>query len=571
MSKIKELENYVKDVLLSLNYEIDNVVFEDCSIPLLGQFQLNFAMGLAKKYGKNPRDIASEVVSKLDSRFTSINVAGPGFINFKLSDEFLISYANEYIESFEKNIDYEEKKTIIVDYGGANAAKALHVGHMRSANIGEANKRLIKLFGHHVISDVHLGDLGRQAGMLISELMVEQPNLPFFNKDYKGPYPKINLTKDDLGRMYPKASMAAKSSEERMEQVREITAEIDRGNASYTELWRQIVDISKPLIKEVYDKLNCTFDLWNGELSSMQYVDDTMKIMKNYLYESEGALVIDVKEESDKTEIPPLIVIKSNGTTVYGTRDLATLYERVKEYNPSEIWYFTDQRQALYFEQVFRASYKTGLVNSSTKLKHFGFGTINGADGKPYKTRDGGVMELSSLISLLRAEVLKKVKEENNNEETVEKITIATLKYSDLLPFREIDYIFDPIKFASLEGKTGPYILYSIVRIKSVLKKTDISNAKFKNIFNDDIRNILVLLLKLPKILTRSYKDAAPSYIADYVYDLASLFNKFYGSTNIINEKEEINKETSVALLKFVYSILHNLLYILAIDEVEKM
>ncbi|MDD3187231.1 MAG: arginine--tRNA ligase [Bacilli bacterium] len=574
MAKLKGIEDFIQKEIAKIGYEIDSVSLEECSIKELGQFQLNFAMKLSKIYHKSPRDIAEEVKRVLDVRFKNVNIAGPGFINLSLKDEELLEYANEYINDFEKYIEYEKPKTIVVDYGGANAAKALHVGHMRSANIGEALKRLAKLFGNKVIGDVHLGDLGRQSGMLISQLMEEQPDLVFFDKNYKGEYPKINLTIEDLGRMYKIANAKAKEDETRMELVRDITLEIDKGNVAYTNLWKQIVEISEPTIKKVYNELNCTFDLWEGELSSMQYVDETLKVLKDYLYESEGALVIDVTKDDDKLSIPPLIVIKTNGATIYATRDLATIYNRVNKINPDEFWYVVDDRQSMYFEQVFRASYKTSLVRNDVALKFLGFGTINGTDGKPFKTRSGEVMELSSLISMVKEEITKKVKDEisdDRKEDIINNLTIATLKYADLLSYRKTDYVFDLVKFSSFEGKTGPYILYGIVRIKSLLKKLDIENSRFNNIPNDDVRDIILSSIKLSKVLNLSYREATLNYITDYLFEITNLFNKFYNNNNILNEKDKDTQETYIALLKFVYNICHNLLNILAINEVDEM
>lgn len=574
MTYIHSLEKFICSKVNDLGYKLDSVKLEKCSIKELGDFQVNFAMKLAKEYKKNPREIAEEISESLKDKFDNVNIAGPGFINLSLKTDDLIDYANNEGNNFENFIDEKSDKTIIVDYGGANAAKALHVGHMRSANIGEALKRLCKLFNKKVIGDVHLGDLGRQAGMIISEIMINRPDLPFFDANYTGEYPKIDLTAKDLGIIYPKANTAAKNDEKRMDLVRQITAEIDKGNRGYTELWRQIVDISTPTIKEVYDTLNCHFELWEGELSSMKYVPSMLKIVEPYLYESDGALVMDVKKENDKIDIPPLIVIKKDGSTIYSTRDLATIYQRVKDYDPDEIWYVVDERQSLYFEQVFRTAYKSGLVKDCTKLYHFGFGTINGSDGKPFKTRDGGVMELSTLIDMLKQEVDKRIKEEITGEERKEildKLTIATLKFTDLLPYRKTDYIFDPVKFSSLEGKTGPYVLYTIVRIKSLLNKVDTVEVKINSIPNDTIKDIILKVIDLPNILTSSYNEATLSYIVDYLYELCNLFNKFYNSYNVINEEDKKLKDTYIATCSLVYNIIHNLLNILAIDEVDKM
>ena len=571
MSFIKETEMYLKEVLKKCGYELEDITLESSSRRDLGDFQINCAMSLAKKYGKNPREIAQTIVDNLDDRFENVNIAGPGFINVSVNENKLLEKMNKAINNFEELIDKQEEKKIIVDYGGANAAKALHVGHMRAANIGEALKRLAKVLGNNTIGDVHLGDLGRQAGMLISEYKRMEPNSVFFDPDYKGEYPKINLTIKDLGKMYPKANVAAKEDPKRMEEVREITAEIDKGHKAYTELWKQMVDISSIEIKEVYDKLNCHFELWEGELSSFKYIPATLDVMKPYLYESQGALICDVEEESDKKPMPPLMVIKSDGATIYGTRDLATLYARVKNYNPDEIWYVVDARQSLYFEQVFRASYKTGLVPKTTLLDHYGFGTINGKDGKPYKTRDGGVLELSALMDLVREELSKKMTDQEDKDKILDILTIATIKYADLLPFRTTDYIFDVEKFCSFEGKTGPYILYTMVRINSILKKVKTKSTTITKINSETERNIYIKLSELSRVLNKAYNEKTTSYICEYLFDLCSLFNKFYGETNVLNESDKEKKSSYIAMLNLMYNTCKSLVDILAIEVPDKM
>ena len=574
MSLIKETELYLKKVINDLGYSDINIEIEPSSRKEFGQFQINTSFIIAKKYHENPRVVAEKIISQLDNRFININIQGAGFINLSFDEKILRDYFNNGINNFEYFIDKEKEKTIIVDYGGANAAKALHVGHMRSANIGEAIKRLLRVLGINAIGDVHLGDLGRQAGMLISEYKRMNPDSVFFDSNYKGEYPKINLTAKDLGIMYPKASKDAQENPIRMQEVRDITALIDKGDKAYTALWKQMVDISSEVIKEVYKKLNCHFDLWEGELDAFKYVPDVLKIMKPYLYESDGALVCDVKKEEDNKPMPPLMVIKKDGSTIYGTRELGTIYSRIKRFNPDEIWYMTDERQSLYFEQVFRASYKTGLVSGNVKLKHFGFGTINGKDGKPYKTRDGGVMELNSLIELIRDEVIKNIKDNiigEEREKIADILSIATLKYADLLPYRKTDYIFDPEKFASLDGKTGPYVLYTIVRIKSLLNKADDMNFQLENIDNQEVSDVLIKLLEINRVLTKSYQEATLNYITEYIYEVLSLYNRFYNNNNILNEKNIKLRHSYLALSKLVYLIIHNLLNILAIDEVEHM
>lgn len=570
MSLIKENELYLKKLINDLGMEIDKVSLVPSSRKEFGQYQINIAMNLASIYHSNPRDIASKIVDKLDDRFVNVNIQGPGFINLSFSDSYLINYFNN--KSFMDMVDKEEPKTIVIDFGGANAAKALHVGHMRSANIGEALRRLLVLFGNNVISDVHLGDLGRQAGMLISQLQIEHPELPYFDENYKGEYPKLSITAKDLGRMYPLASKLAKEDPKRMEEVRRITAEIDKGNKVYIDLWKQMVEVSKVEIKKVYKELNCHFDLFEGELDSFKDIPATTEILKPYLYESDGALVMDVAKEDDKKEIPPLLYIKTDGATIYATRDLATIYSRVKRFDPDEILYVVDERQGLYFEQVFRAAYKSGLVKKA-ELVHSGFGTINGIDGKPYKTRDGGVMELSTLIDLVRNEISKKIKDDikgSEREEIIEKLTIATIKYTDLLPYRKTDYIFDPVKFSSLDGKTGPYILYTIVRIKSILNKVNM-DSELSVINTDEMRNVLVKLTEVSNALTACYNENTLNYIADILYEICSLFNKFYNNCNIVNEENDEVKASYVAFIKIVYSYIKELINVLAIDEVGRM
>jgi len=572
MSLIKETEEYLTKLINNMGYDISHVELVKSGRKEFGDFQINVSFSVAKKYHENPLIVANKIVEKLDNRFTNVNVQG-GFINLSFTNEVLINYLNNGINNFNNFVDKEEKRKIILDYGGANAAKALHVGHMRSANIGEAIRRLLITLGMDVISDVHIGDFGRQAGMLISEYKKMNPNSLFFNPSYRGDYPKIELTAKDLGVMYPRASLDAKDNPERMEEVRKITALIDKGDIAYTNLWKQMVEISIKEIKEVYDKLNCHFDLWEGEMDSLKYIPKVLEIMRPYLYESEGALVCDVKDDDNKP-MPPLMVIKNDGSSIYGTRDLATIYSRIKRFKPDEIWYFTDERQTLYFEQVIRGSYKTGLVDDSVKLRHFGFGTINGIDGKPFKTRDGKVMELSGLIDLIYREVEKNIKEEitlDERKKIADKLSIATLKFADLLPYRKTDYIFDPNKFSSLDGKTGPYVLYTLVRIKSLLKKNDIQDYSLIDISNSEVHDVLVKILEISKILSKSYQEVTLNYIEEFIYELLSLYNKFYNNNNILNEENMDYKKTYLALSKLVYEVVHNLLNILAIDEVEKM
>ena len=574
MSFIKETEEYLIKLLSSLGYEIDNVVLEPSSRRDLGEFQINCAMNLAKKYGKNPREIAQNIVDNLDNRFVNVNIAGPGFINVSIDSSKLLDKMNKSINNFDELIDKQEKKKIIIDYGGANAAKSLHVGHMRSANIGESLKRLAIVLGNEAIGDVHLGDLGRQSGMVITELKKRKPDLCFFDPNYKGEYPKLDITSEELAIYYPTASADAKNNPERMEEVRRITALVDEGKEPYFSMWKDIVEVSGKDIKSVYDYLNCNFELWEGELSSLEYIEPTLKVLEPYMYESEGAKVIDVAKEEDKVNIPPLIVIKNDGASIYATRDLATIYSRVKKYDPDEIWYVVDSRQSLYFEQVFRASYKSGLVKKDCKLNHYGFGTMNGKDGKPFKTRDGGVLELNALLTQIKDELTKKLNKYDSEEEKneiLDKLTVATVKYADLSPTRITDYIFDLEKFCSFEGKTGPYVLYTMVRIKSILNKININEYRINDIYSDTEKDIYIKLLEISRVLNKSYSEKTLSYVCEYLFDLCSLFNKFYSECNIINEEDNKKKESYIALLNLLYNTCEKLLDILAIKIPNKM
>lgn len=574
MSYIKECEKYILDIFKSCGYDIPEILLEVSSREDLGEFQVNACMSLAKKYGKNPRVIAEEIVSRFDERFENVNIAGPGFINVSINKNKLLDVVNNSIDDFNNLIDKDKDKTIIIDYGGANAAKALHIGHMRSANIGESLKRLSSLLGNKMIGDVHLGDIGRQSGMVISEIKKRKPDLCYFDENYKGKYPKLEITPEELAIYYPSASNAAKENPDRMEEVRKITALVDEGVEPYISMWKDIVNVSKQEIKKTYDYLNCHFELWEGELSSLKYIKDTLKVLEPYMYESDKAKVIDVKKEDDKIEFPPLIVIKNDGSSIYATRDLATIYNRINLYNPDEIWYVVDMRQAMYFEQVFRASYKSGLVKENCKLNYYGFGTMNGKDGKPFKTRDGGVLQLNYLIKMIKEELSKRISSsssEEEKEEILNKLTVATIKFADLLSYRTTDYVFDIEKFCSFEGKTGPYILYSMVRIKSILSKANVTEYRMHDIYSDSERKLYVKLLSLSKVLDKSYNEKTLSYICEYLYELCSIFNKFYSETNIINENNLNKKETYVALLHLILNVCTTLLDVLAIEIPDKM
>lgn len=582
MSIIKELEKQVEKKIEESGYEIDNFKLQVTNRPDLGEYQINDAMQLAKKYHKNPREIAENITEKLEELniFTNINIAGPGFINVSLSDEFLINIIEKMSIDIESNIDKQEKKTIVLDYGGANVAKALHVGHLRSANIGEALKRLARLLGHTVISDAHLGDYGRPLGLVILEIKKRYPNLEYFNEEYTGDYKDIELpiTNKDLEEIYPIASTKAKEDEAYLEEARIITTKLQNHERGYYDIWQRIIEISKEEIKKVYDELNVYYDLWEGESNAAEYVDELIEILesKNLVEISDGAKIIDVKEDDDKSPMPPLLLVKSNGSISYETTDLATILERKKKIDPDEIWYCVDGRQQLHFEQVFRATRKANLVSDDVKLEYIGFGTMNGKDGKPFKTRDGGVMSLKSLIDEVKKETEKRINKdivaEENIEETVDNIAISTLKYADLIPFRTTDYIFDPEKFSEVEGKTGPYLLYSTVRMASLLNKAkDEKQTTYKKVKNKTDRDIILTLLELPNVLTRSFEIKSLNEIADYLYDLTSKYNKFYSENKVLTEEDEDLKESWLVLTNTVYKTNLLLLDTLGLKVPEKM
>ena len=582
MSIIKELEKQVEEKIEESGYEIDNFKLQVTNRPDLGEYQINDAMQLAKKYHKNPREIAEDIKEKLEELniFTNINIAGPGFINVSLSDEFLINIIEKMSTDIESNIDKQEKKTIVLDYGGANVAKALHVGHLRSANIGEALKRLARLLGHTVISDAHLGDYGRPLGLVILEIKKRYPNLEYFNEEYTGDYKDIELpiTNKDLEEIYPIASTKAKEDEAYLEEARIITTKLQNHERGYYDIWQKIIEISKEEIKKVYDELNVYYDLWEGESNAAEYVDELIEILesKNLVEISDGAKIIDVKEDDDKSPMPPLLLVKSNGSISYETTDLATILERKKKIDPDEIWYCVDGRQQLHFEQVFRAARKANLVSDDVKLEYIGFGTMNGKDGKPFKTRDGGVMSLKSLIDEVKKETEKRINKdivaEENIEETVDKIAISTLKYADLIPFRTTDYIFDPEKFSEVEGKTGPYLLYSTVRMASLLNKAKAEKqTTYKKVKNKTDRDIILTLLELPNVLTRSFEMKSLNEIADYLYDLTSKYNKFYSENKVLTEEDEDLKESWLVLTNTVYKANLLLLDTLGLKVPEKM
>lgn len=582
MSIIKELNEDISKLVKEAGYEAENLVLQPSGRRDLGEFQLNDAMTLAKTYKKSPRIIAEDIIKVLeqDNRFTNLNIAGPGFINITLTDKYLGELLTKIYENKNLNIDKRPRKKIILDYGGANVAKALHVGHLRSANIGEALKRLATLLGYEVIGDAHLGDYGRPLGLVVLEIKKRYPELPYFDKAYTGDFSEVEppITNSDLEEIYPYASNKSKEDENYLEEAREITSKIQNHERGYYDLWKKVVEISKKDIKQVYDMLNVNFELWLGESDAAEYLDELTKIYEesNVLVESEGAQIIEVKEDSDTSPMPPLLFKRSNGTVSYETTDLATILQRQKEIKPDEIWYCVDARQGLHFDQVFRAARKVKLIEDKVVLEHIGFGTMNGKDGKPFKTRDGGVMSLKGLIALVEEETRKKINpdtvEEDMREEVAKTVAIAALKYADLLPFRGTDYIFESEKFADLEGKTGPYLLYSTIRMKSLLTKGEnFEIGKITKFKSETEKDIALTILRLPTILNKALDSRSLNDITEYIYKLTSLYNKFYAENKILTEEDKELQKSWLTLTKIVYDINMTLLDVLAIKVPEKM
>lgn len=571
MNLILKINEIIKNIGLDENPEI--LV---SNRPDISDYQYNGAFKLAKTLHKSPTVIADEIVSKLNSNklfkeVTNVN----GFVNIILSDECLIDYVNEVINNFDINtykIDTDE--TIFLDYGGANVAKALHAGHLRSPNIGEAIKRLCEAVGYKTISDIHFGDWGRPMGLIICEIKHRFPNLDFFNPNLDV-YPEESpVSLEDLYTIYPTASIKAKEDEEYLNEARDLTVRLQNKEKGIYDLYKTFTKISINDINDIYNKLNCTFDLFEGEKDADEYVKETLDFVKPYTTISDGARIIDVKEETDKKEIPPVMLIKTDGGILYDTTELATLYSRVKRFNVNKYFYLTDIRQELHFVEAFRAAYKTGLVPKDIELEWFGFGTLNGPDGKPFKTRDGGVMPLRELIEVVKNETRKVIKDniaEEDKDELAEILAIAAIKYADLLPNRTSDYIFDPVKFSDINGKTGPYILYSTVRMSSLLNKSDITFNKYNKITTKEERDIIINLIKLRNVIEKSFEARSLNEICEYIYKLTSSFNAFYSNHEVMTEKDLVSKESYLSLIKLVYETNKYLLNILAITLPDKI
>lgn len=585
---IELIAEEVKQAFVEKGYEEKYGMVTISNRPDLCQYQCNGALAAAKQYKTAPIKIAEEIVASLkeSKTFKEITAIMPGFINISISEEYLANYLNEMKNQEHFGCETEPApKTIVIDYGGPNIAKPLHVGHLRSAVIGESIKRILRYFGNHVIGDAHLGDWGTQMGLIILELKRRKPDLVYFDESYEGEYPQeAPFTISELEEIYPAASEYSKENPEFREEAKNITYQLQNGHKGYTAIWNHMLNVSVTDLMKIYKTLDVSFDLWKKESDAQPYIPEMIQYFKdnNYTRISEGALVVDVKEETDTKEIPPCMILKSDGATLYNTTDLATIVERMKLFTPDRIIYITDKRQELYFETVFRCARKTKLIHDNTELIHIGFGTMNGKDGKPFKTREGGVMRLENLIKNVNDDVLRKIMENRSMEEEearviASQVGLAAIKYGDLSNQVSKDYIFDVDRFTSFEGDTGPYILYTIVRIKSIL-------AKYKELNpNSDMPTTMIpaasateqaLMLEITKfidMLQTAYKEIAPHRICAFIYDLANAFNSFYHDTKIITEEDKKKQSSWIALITLVQELLLQCIDLLGFEAPERM
>ncbi len=571
----------------TLRSKIESVVV-DAARPDLCQFQCNGALAVAKSAGRNPRELAVEIMERLSEKpmFKNIEIAGPGFLNFTLTDAYIINHASEVSVDESMGCDTAAKELrVVIDFGGPNVAKPMHVGHLRSAIIGDSLQRLFRYLGYNVISDNHLGDWGTQMGMLISELRRREPSLPYFDEFFGGEYPaEAPISIVDLELMYPEASKKCKADSELMAEAIVCTDQLQQGRPGFVALWKHFVNLSVKTLNVDFEKLDVKFDHWLGEsyyMDRMSTVVDRLK-KDGFAETSEGATVMHVVTEKDTKEIPPVMLVKSGGGFLYATSDIATIDYRVETFNADRICYVVDKRQGLHFEQVFRAVKKSGIAPESLMLEHVGFGTVNGADGKPYKTRDGGVMKLGDLITLVIDKAVERISEANvaadqseeARREIAEIVGMAALKFADLQNHRLSDYVFDLEKFSSFEGKTGPYLLYSAVRIKSILRKATDAGFPVGSIAvctSEAERNLMLELAKFEDTLIAAAADTAPNYLCDYVYDLSKVFNRFFKECHILREENETTRGSWLALVSYTLSTMETVLGLLGIQVPERM
>ena len=589
MKRIMELmEDAVKEAFTKAGYEEKFARVNVSNRPDLCEYQCNGAMAAAKTYKKAPIMIANDVVAflKENELFSMAEAVNPGFINLKIASAFLTKFLNEMQADENLSIEKEKApKTIIIDYGGPNVAKPLHVGHLRSAIIGESIKRMGRFLGHKVIGDVHLGDWGLQMGLIITELKKRSPELVYFDDSFEGDYPEeAPFTVSELEEIYPAASAKSKEDEAYKNEALEATLQLQQGKRGYRALWNHIMKVSVEDLKKNYSKLHVDFDLWMGESDADRYIPNMVDYLKkhNYAYVDQGALVVDVKEESDTKEIPPCMILKSDGASLYNTTDLATIVQREEDYHPDEIIYVVDKRQELHFVQVFRCAKKAKMVEEKTALSFVGFGTMNGKDGKPFKTREGGVMRLERLIAEINDEMYKKIVEnrsvkDENAQKTAEMVGLAAIKYGDLSNQASKDYIFDIDRFISFEGNTGPYILYTIVRIKSILNKYQELNghraeeAKILAPVSDAEKALMLQLTKYNEVIENSFAETAPHKICQFIYELSDAFNKFYNSTMILKEEDKDRQASYIRLITLVKQVLETCIDLLGFEAPERM
>ena len=582
MSLKNELEKIVKDAFNQCGFDgnVGNVT--ESNRPDLCQFQSNDSFAVAKKEKRNPKEVGEAVVAVLNnnSRIKEAVFAPPGFINITLTDAFLIESLDAMVRDQHRGIhQVGAGQTLVLDYGGPNVAKPLHVGHLRSAVIGEAVKRIARKSGYTVISDIHLGDWGLPLGLVITELKSRYPEWNCFQDGFDGDHDdSIKITPELLYDVYPTASKISKENPEYLAQARDVTAKLQAGHPGYRLLWEIIITVSKADVKKDYDKLNVSFDLWYGESDADPLIPELMARLEtlNLIRESEGAKVVDVIEDTDKSPMPPVIVEKSDGSSIYATTDLATIIQRQNDFNPDKIWYIVDKRQGLHFEQVFRVAKKASLVRDDASFNFLGFGTMNGADGKPFKTRDGGIMKLSDLLELVSETANSKLAESGRTVEEGDalKIGVAALKFGDLINQPTSDYMFDVDKFLAFEGKTGSYILYNNVRILAILAKMNqdtTSIAKLHKITNDSERALILKLLRNPEQFLLSITESAPNFVTENTYLIAAAFAKFYADSNIAKEEDLETQASWINLLRITHQILEFNVDALGIQTVKKM
>lgn len=586
-SIINILESATKKAFSDCGYDSKYGVLTISKRPDLCEYQCNGAMAAAKEMKTAPINIANAVVEKLTDckYFEGVEAVMPGFINLKISGEALADYISEMASTEKYGLNQPENPlTIVVDYGGPNVAKPLHVGHLRAAIIGESCKRIFRYMGHKVIGDVHLGDWGLQIGLIITELKTLKPELCYFDDSYTGDYPEeAPFTMSELEQIYPAASAKSKEDEAFKAEALAATHDLQAGRRGYRALWQHIISISVADIKKNYERLSVDFDVWGKESDAQPYIPDMVNDMKEkgIAYYDEGALIVDIKKDTDTKEIPPCIILKSDASSLYTTTDLATLVERRKLYDPDKVLYVVDKRQDMHFEQVFRTALKAGIVKEDTNLQFLGFGTMNGKDGKPYKTRTGGIPRLENLIDEINEEMLKKINEnktldEDEAKKAAEIIGLSAIKYGDLSNQATKNYIFDPERFTSFEGNTGPYILYTIVRIKSILRKFYAENGESAEIkilpaVNASQKNLMLSLTRFAGVIEQAADENAPHKICAYIYELSNAFNRFYHETKILSEEDTKQKASFIGLLSLTKGILEDCIDMLGFSAPERM